>query len=177
GGEIATDRYEAVALFVQCARRARPDFVLDRAIEPVTRICRLVTGMPLAIELAAAWLRALPVEAVASEITRGLDILSSRYTNLPPRHRSMRVVLEQSWALLTPAEREVFRRLAVMRGSFRLEAAVHIADATLPVITDLVEKSLLIVEGERYRLHELLRQFGLEKLHQSPVVEQETYAR
>ncbi len=176
-GEVGVDRYEAVELFVQCARRARPDFALDRSIEPVTRICRLVTGMPLAIELAAAWLRALPVEAVASEITRGLDILSSRYTNLPPRHRSMRVVLDQSWALLAPAEREVFRRLAVMRGSFRLEAAVYIADATLPIITDLVEKSLLVVEGDRYTMHELLRQFGVEKLQQSPAVEQEAYDR
>jgi predicted ATPase/DNA-binding SARP family transcriptional activator len=173
----APERFEAVQLFVQCARRARSDFTLETAREAVARICRLVTGMPLAIELAAAWLRGLPVDAVAAELAHGLDILSSRYMSMPERHRSMRVVIDQSWALLEHAEREVYQQLAVLRGGFSLLAAQAIAGATLSIITTLVEKSLLVVEGERYTMHELLRQFALEKLERSPKVAADTYER
>jgi predicted ATPase/DNA-binding SARP family transcriptional activator len=157
--------FDAVRFFDQCARRARTTFVLAGELEHVVHVCRLVEGMPLAIELAAAWLRVLPVARIAEEIARGLDILTTRYQNVAPRHRSMRAVLDHSWALLDEQEQAVLQRLSVFQGGFRLEAATAVAEATLPLLAALVDKALLRVdEHGRYQMHGLLRQFALEKL-------------
>jgi predicted ATPase/DNA-binding SARP family transcriptional activator len=175
-GDLPWDTYESVQLFAAGARRARVDFALEPVLEPVVRICRLVEGMPLALELAAAWLKALPVEQVADEIERGLDILTARHRNLPERHRSMRVVLDQSWARLSEDEQQVFCRLAVFCGGFRLPAAQAIAGASLLILAALVEKSLLsVTPGGRYTLHDLVRQYALAKLKEAPFTEQEVY--
>ncbi|RIK38769.1 MAG: hypothetical protein DCC55_20105 [Chloroflexi bacterium] len=157
--------YDAVQLFVQSARRARGDFTLASNEQSVVRICRLVEGMPLALELAAAWLRLLPAAKVAQEIERGIDILTARHQNIPARHRSLRTILEQSWAMLSPNEAVVARRLAVFQGGFEQEAAEQVATATLLTLAGLVEKSLLrVTTTGRYQMHELLRQFAVEHL-------------
>ena len=89
--------YGAVQLFLQNAQRVRVGFTLTDAQKPaVIRICRLVGGMPLGIELAAAWVRALPCEEIAVEIERSLDLLVTSARNVPPRHRTMRAALEHS---------------------------------------------------------------------------------
>ncbi|MCL4301526.1 MAG: tetratricopeptide repeat protein [Anaerolineae bacterium] len=170
GADVASlERYDAVQLFVQSAARARVKFSLAAERAAVVRLCRLVEGMPLAIELAAAWLKVLPVEAIVAEIERGLDILTSRHQNVPERHRSMRVVLEQSWQLLAAHEREVFQRLSVFRGGFGPEAARAIAGASLIELAAFVEKSLLQVSSTgRYHIHELLRQYAAERLADTP---------
>jgi tetratricopeptide (TPR) repeat protein len=132
--------------------------------------------MPLAIELAAAWLKVLPVETIAAEIERGLDILTSRHQNVPERHRSMRVVLEQSWQLLTSREQEVFKRLSVFRGGFAHEAAHAVAGASLADLATFVDKSLLqVTPSQRYHIHELLRQYAAKWLAESPEDVAKTY--
>jgi predicted ATPase len=92
------EAYSAVQLFLSSARRVRRDFSLEPAVAPaLARICRLVEGMPLALELAAAWARVATVEEIAAEIERGLDLLATSAPDVPARHRSMRAVLDHSW--------------------------------------------------------------------------------
>ena len=165
----------AVQLFVERARRVRPDFDLVAEQDAVVHICRLVEGMPLALELAAAWTRTLPCAVIARELTNDLHILASPWRNVPERHRSIHAAFDHSWKLLTAAERGVFMRLAVFRGSFGRAAAVQVAAATLPILTALVDKSLLQCPAgspleERYQVHELVRQYAAERLEQSSVV-------
>lgn len=161
--------FDAIRLFVQHARKAKSDFVLTDKLEPtITRICRLLGGMPLAIELAASWVRVLPCEALAAEIERSLDILETSVRNMHPRHRNMRAVFEPTWEHLSVEERRVFSQLSVFRGGFTHEAAEQVAGASLQTLTTLVDKSLLRIDANgRYDLHELLRQYGEEHLHES----------
>jgi predicted ATPase/DNA-binding CsgD family transcriptional regulator len=167
--ETEIGNYGAVQLFVQNARRVQVGFALTDTQKPaVTRICRLVGGMPLGIELASAWVRALSCEEIAIEIERSLDILATPARNVPPRHRNMRAVLEHSWKLLTEEEQSVFRKLSVFRGGFTREAAEQVAGASLHTLATLVDKSLLRVDANgRYDVHELLRQYAREKLTES----------
>jgi predicted ATPase len=157
---------DAVQFFLQCAQRARVDFSLETEEEEVKRICRLVDGMPLALELAAAWLKVLSCKQIADEIERSLDILTARHHNIPANHRSMHTVLEESWRqLLDETEQQVLKRLSVIRGSFTQEAAMKIADASMLTLATLVEKALVrVTPGGRYQLHELLRQFAHRQL-------------
>lgn len=159
------DEYDAVRLFVQCARRTRPDFALAAERSAVLRICTLVEGMPLGIELAAAWLKVMTCEQIANEVARGLDFLTTRYQNIPERHRSMRAVLDHSWRLLATAEAEAIAQLAIFRGRFRQEAAQAITGTSLFTLATLVEKALVRVTPEGYyQLHELTRQYAEETL-------------
>ncbi len=170
-GEAIDDigQYDAVELFVRHAQRVRPVFSLDSERQCIMRVCEQVEGMPLALELAAAWLRRLPCREIVTEIKRGLDILENPARNVPARHRSMRAVLEHSWSLLTEAERDVLKKLSVFRGGFRREAAEQVTGATLGTLSALVDKSMLRVDADgRYDIHELMRQFGEEHLNLSP---------
>jgi predicted ATPase/DNA-binding SARP family transcriptional activator len=164
--DVSLEGYDALALFAQSARRARPGFDLAQERQQVVRICRLVEGMPLAIEMAAAWLKALSPGQIVHELERGLDIMSSSLRGVPTRHRSMRAVFDHSWNLLSAPERAVMGALSVFRGGFQADAAAAVAGASLPTLVGLVEKSLLRRAPEsRYQVHELLRQYAAEKLH------------
>jgi len=164
GGD-GLEKYDAVQLFVQSAQRARVEFSLAAVRAHVIRVCRLVEGMPLALELAATWLKVLPIEKIAQELEQNLNVLSTRLQNMPERHRSMRAVFDQSWQLLTETERNTLKQLSVFKGSFDHPAAEQVAGATLITLAILVEKSLLrVTESGRYQLHELLRQFAGAKL-------------
>ncbi|MGH2353778.1 MAG: ATP-binding protein, partial [Chloroflexota bacterium] len=165
--ELAADLedYSAVRLFAERARRVRWDFSLDAERAGVVRVCRLVEGMPLALELAAAWTKTLPCAEIATEIESSIDFLATRLRDVPERHRSMQAVFEQSWARLDGGERAVLRRLSVFRGGFRREAAEQVAGASIPTLSLLVDKSLLRLEVDgRYQIHELLRQYAEERL-------------
>jgi predicted ATPase/DNA-binding SARP family transcriptional activator len=171
-GREPLDRYDALRLFEQCAHRARADFSLALAQDAVLLICRLVDGLPLALELAAAWLHTLSAEAVADELAQGFEILTARRRNLPERHRSMRAVLAQSWVMLNQQEQQVLARLSVFRGGFTFQAAEAVAGASLLMMATLVEKALLrTTAAGRYQIHELLRQFAAEQLAARPVDE------
>ncbi|MDQ3250445.1 MAG: tetratricopeptide repeat protein [Chloroflexota bacterium] len=157
--------YDAVRLFAQCARRTLPSFALEGERAAVLRLCTLVEGMPLGIELAAAWLKVMSCEQIAQEITRGLDFLTARYQNIPLRHRSMRAVMEHSWALLAADEGEAIARLSIFRGRFSHEAAGAITGASLFTLATLVEKALVrVTPDSQCQLHELTRQYAEEQL-------------
>jgi predicted ATPase/DNA-binding CsgD family transcriptional regulator len=163
------DVYSAVQLFAERARHVRRDFSLAEERAGVVRICQLVEGMPLAIELAVSWLKTLRCAEIAAEIHRHLDFLSTRLRDVPERHRNMQAVFDQSWQLLTQEEQEVFQRLSVFQGGFQREAARQVAGASLAVLSSLVDKSLLRREPDgRYQMHELLRQYAAEQLITSP---------
>jgi predicted ATPase/DNA-binding CsgD family transcriptional regulator len=172
--------YGAVQLFVQNARRVQPAFSVTDEQAAINRICALVQGMPLALELASAWTRVLSCAEIATEIERGLDILQTSARNVPERHRSMRAVLDQSWERLTAGEQAVLRKLALFRGGFTRESAAMIADASLHALSALVDKSWLYRSAStgRYDLHELVRQFAAERLADSGETEMlsRTYA-
>ncbi|MBI5959009.1 MAG: tetratricopeptide repeat protein [Chloroflexi bacterium] len=179
GTEIPPERleqYGAVQLFVQTARRAQSDFALSADNQlTVRRICQLVEGMPLALELAAAWLPVLAVDEIAHEIERSLDFLTTSLRNFPTRHRSLRAVFGSSWERLTPVEQGVLCKLALFRAGFTRSAAETVAGASLPVLLSLARKSLLSRSPtQRYFMHELLRQFAEEKLIDDPALRQHT---
>jgi len=155
------EAYSAIQLFVERAQQVRADLSLANEQAAVILICQLVEGMPLALELAAGWAKALRTDEIAVEIQRSLDFLSTSLRNVPQRHQSMQAVFEQTWERLTDEEQCVFRTLSVFSGSFQREAAEAVADVSLRALLDLVDKSLLTREPNgRYHMHELLRQYA-----------------
>lgn len=156
----------AAQLFVQSARRVRAGFAPNASErEIIGHICALVEGLPLALVLAGAWVRMLPPAEIAQEIERDLAFLESDQRNAPERHRSLSAVFDYSWRLLAEEERAVLRRLAVFRRGATRTAAEAVAGATLPILSTLVDNSLLRrEENGRYFLHEVIRQFALQKL-------------
>jgi predicted ATPase/DNA-binding SARP family transcriptional activator len=167
---IFDQHYGAMSLFIQRGEQIRAGLALsEQDVSHIIRICQSVQGSPLALELAASWLRVLTCAEIAQEIEQCLDILTSSLRDVPERHRSMRAVFEQSWRLLSEAEQSVLRRLSVFRGGFRRSAAQEVAGGSLLILTSLVDKSLLrLADSGRYQIHELLRQFAAEKLAESP---------
>jgi DNA-binding SARP family transcriptional activator/predicted ATPase len=173
-----TTAYSAVQLFLQTARRLDSGFdVSDNDLSYLARICHLLEGMPLAIELAAGWVDVLSLAGIADEIQHGLDFLETEWRDAPARHRSMRAAFDGSWRRLGEAEQQVLAQLSVFRGGFTRAAAREVAGADLRTLARLVDRSLLQFhhDRERYQLHELLRQYGAEKLAQDP--ESEAAAR
>ena len=162
--------YPAVQLFVRRSHRVRPDFVLDAgAGEAVARICQLTEGLPLAIELAAAWMRTLPPAQIVEELARGLALLASTAHDIPERHRSMAAVFEHSWTLLDNEAQMALAQLSVFRGGFDQAAAQAVAHAGLPLLQALVDRSLLRMDDTgRFDMHPLVRQFAGDRLSQSP---------
>ncbi len=139
-----TEPSEAAELFVTAGRRAAPLFDPDtQQLDVIEGIVERLEGSPLAIELAAGWLRVMDVESIDAELARGIDVLETDAPDRSPRHTSMRRVLEESWSLLRPRERVVMRRLAAFRGGFTLDAAREVAEAELPTMLALVNKSFL----------------------------------
>lgn len=156
----------ALQLFLARAQQNSSDFVLtDETQAVVARICKLVGGMPLAIELAAAWVNTLTVAEIADELQRSIDFLVLSQRDMAPRHRSMKAVFDHSWALLSPEERTVLAQLALFRGGFRREEAVAVTGVNLYVLASLMDKSLISrTTSGRYELHELVRQYAYDQL-------------
>ncbi len=160
------EAYPSTNLFLQHAQHLRPTFVPTSSdATAIAHICRAVEGLPLAIELSAAWTSTLSCEEIAREIQSGIDFLSGAFRDLPPRHRSMRAVFDHSWRLLQASEQQVMRRLAVFRGGFTRRAAEQVAGASLRQLSALVAKSLVRHgDGGRYDLHELIGQYSAAQL-------------
>ncbi|WP_082973869.1 LuxR C-terminal-related transcriptional regulator [Mycobacterium sp. E740] len=170
---------EAIELFTDRARRARPNFaVTDDNAVIVTEICRRLDGMPLAIELAAARVRALSLDDIADSLHDRFRLLTGGARTAVRRQQTLRASVDWSHALLTEPERVLFRRLAVFMGGFSLTAAQAVGGTTdverfqvLDELSLLVDKSLVIPENDRgatrYRLLETVRQYALEKLGES----------
>jgi DNA-binding SARP family transcriptional activator/predicted ATPase len=169
-GRDALEKFSAMRLFVQSASRARVGFQLrDEDIPAVARIAQLVGGMPLALELAAAWAPVLTCSEIAAEIERNLDLLETDLQDVPERQRSIRAAFDHSWQLLSAREKQIFAAASVFRGGFTLRTAGEILEVSLRELMALAGKSLLHRTPEgHFVLHELLRQYGAEKLAQDP---------
>ena len=158
------EAFDAVRLFAQAARRVEPALVPAAEAAAIVDICHAVEGLPLALELAAAWTRVLSCTAIAAELKRGAALLRSDDGAHPARHASIEAVFDQSWRLLAPAEREALARLSVFRGGFTADAARAVAGAPLPVLGALADKSLVRKDGARMNLHPLVHQFAEARL-------------
>ena len=171
--------YEAVRLFADRAALSQPGFaVAAHNAATLVAICRHLDGIPLAIELAAARVRALSVEAIASRLGDRFRLLAGGTRTALPRHQTLRAAMDWSYDLLPESERELLQRLAVCAGAFSLEAAQAVGApddgdglGVLDLLTHLVDKSLVTVDQQasdvRYRLLETIRQYGREKLVES----------
>jgi len=170
--------YGAVQFFTACARRVRRDFDFAAECPSIVRLCQLVEGMPLALELSAGWVKALSCAEIVGEFEHGQSALVARYRDLPARHRSVQAAFDRSWGLLSSAERDLLSQLSVFRGGFSRRAAQQVAGATLDQLSSLIDKSLLQrAPGGRYQMHELLRQSAQAKLAQSGEADREAHDR
>ncbi len=169
------ESYSSVALFLHRAYRVNSDFSLSPTEKPyIVRICQLLEGIPLGIELAATWVRVLSCQEIAHEIEKmytpphNLDFLVTSLQDVPQRHQSLRLVFEHSWELLTEDEQRIFSQLSVFEGGCSRKAIETITGASLFLISALVDKSLLMRSRlNRYEMHEVLRQYAIEKLWQT----------
>ncbi|HEX5692775.1 MAG TPA: NB-ARC domain-containing protein, partial [Roseiflexaceae bacterium] len=134
------EEYDAVQLFLTHARRVQPGFDPASAHDAVIQICMMTGGLPLALELAASWLKGLHAAHIAQAVRRNIDMLSTTTRNVEPRHRSLRAVFDQSWALLSEHEQQIFARLSVFPGSFSGDAAAQVVGASFIDLAALVEK-------------------------------------
>jgi predicted ATPase/DNA-binding SARP family transcriptional activator len=165
GAEADAAGYPAVELFEERARLLRPGFRPATDLAGVARVCRLVAGAPLAIELAARWVRSASPAAIADRLAAGGELLETTAPDVEPRHRSIRSVIDWSWELLGDSERQALGRLSVLRGGFDLDAAAAVAGADLPLLAALVDHSQVEVDADgRYGIHELLRQYAAQRL-------------
>ena len=163
----ALARYAAVQMFVVCARRSEPSFALTQANAPaVARICRLVAGMPLAIELAAAWICTLSAAEIADEIARGIDFLAGEKGDLPARQQRVSLVLEAVWQQMAADDAALFARLSVFAGGFTRRGARALFQASMPSLRRLASAALIRydLDASRYHIHELLRGYGAARL-------------
>jgi len=159
---------QAIHLFGQTAQRVNPKFDLAGQAAAASEICRLVDGLPLAVELAASWTRLMPCDRIAQQIRQDFDFLSAGPRDAPERHRSLRALFDHSWQLLSPPEQAALARLSTFRGGFAPQEAAAVTGAAWPVLVGLVDKSLVVAQANgRYDLHELTRQYAAAKLHEA----------
>ncbi len=161
--------FSAISLFIERARRVRHNFSAADEMAGIIQICQVVEGLPLALEMAAAWTKSMNCATIASEIRGNLNFLETSLRDVPVRHRSILAVINQSWQTLSPEERQVYARLSVFKGGFQRQAAEQVAGAILSILSALVDQSLLRWEpDDRYQIHELLRQFAADHLEADP---------
>ena len=172
-------QYDAVQLFLTGAQRVSPDYSpAESDLQAIIQICQRVQGLPLGILLASAWVGSFSLAEIISEVGNSLDFLATRWIDVPPRHRSMRATFDYSLSLQSPREREIFHNLCVFRGGFNRVAARKVSQASPHELRAFVEKSLLQRNRpDRYEIHELLRQYGIEILEQSTDASQAAHER
>ncbi|MBI3660493.1 AAA family ATPase [Candidatus Acetothermia bacterium] len=175
----ALQDYESVNLFVERAKANESKFRLSSENAQATaQVCYQLDGIPLAIELAAAWVRALSVEQIASRLGDRFHLLIGGNRAALPRHQTLRATMDWSYQLLSEKEQTLLRQLSIFAGGWTLEAAEAVcadeliqSQEVMELLTHLVDKSLVLVEkqGEvlRYKLLETVRQYGAEKLREA----------
>lgn len=157
---------DALTLFLTRIRQTQQGFQLQQeSLTTAVNICKILDGLPLGIELAAAAIFEKGIKIVSAEIATNLDVLTSKITNLPERHRNLRAAFEVSWQLLDAHEKTSLANLSVFSNGFDQPAALKVADSSVDVLAVLSYKSLIHFDGiERYTMHEIIRQFAAEKL-------------
>ena len=164
------EQYSSVQLFTQNARRVSPGFTLhaeDRSA--IIRICILVEGLPLGIELSSAWVRAFSCQEIADSIQQNLDFARTSSPDVSPRHRSLRAAFEHSWGLLSEEDRRTLGKLSIFRNGFSLHAAETLANATNIMLAAYVDKSMVVRQSSgRYLIPETLRSYVITSLQADP---------
>ncbi len=174
-------QYAAIQLFEQRARQvvagfpSLPDARRQEAYPQIARICKLLHGIPLGIELAAGWVDQFTCQEIADKIGADLDFLTTSLRDIPDRHHSLRAVFDHSWELLLAEEQSILRKLSVFQGTFTRSTARVITGAAPHQLSGLVNKSFLQEEiSERYSMHPLLQQFLVPELSADPIEDQHT---
>jgi predicted ATPase/DNA-binding SARP family transcriptional activator len=167
----ASTSYEAVEFFLHCVKRVCPHYVLEAGdLSHIVHICQLVDGLPLGIELAAAWVRTLSCREIAYAIADDAHNLATIWTNMPERHASLGAVCARSWQFLNANEQLIAEQLSLFCGGFDSLAAQAIAGASLPSLMSLTDKSLLrhtlanVQGGGRFQMHEVIRRYARNRL-------------
>ena len=162
--------YSSIKLFLESMRRHSPSVKADDDdLEHIMDICQSIAGVPLGIELAAAWVRVLSFREILGEIRKNLELLSSETRDFPGRHRSIRTVFEYSWNILDELDRNAFRDISVFRGGFTKDAAEEVAGISAFGLLSIMDKSLLRKAPDgRFEIHELLREYAREKAEENP---------
>lgn len=170
-GEVDALDFASIQLFIERARQQDPHFYVDRqTLREISELAALVHGNPLAMELAARWIRHLSIAELAAAFRHEDGVLlSTRQPDVPLRHRSMEAVFEASWRLLSLEAQQALAKLTVFRGAFSRQAALAVTQDSVDQLQELVNHSLLHIVQEstgrkKYVLHELLRQFAALKL-------------
>ena len=170
--DIQSIQSDAVHLFVQRAHALRQSFSVEKNLQAVARICKSVQGLPLALELAASWIRVLTAREIADQISQNLCAISANLNNIPERHRTIQAVFDSSWRWLNTEEQHVMSKLSVFTSGFTLQAAGQVAGASVPILASLVDKSFLSRDSRsqdvsRYEVHALVRQYAYTRLQES----------
>lgn len=166
--------YTARQLFVESARRIHPGFELGRDnVGHLDRVCQLLGGMPLGLELAASWVEMYSVSEIAGEIQKGIDILETDMRDIPERHRSLRAVCDSTWNQLDAIEQEIFASLSIFRNGFTRDAAQNVTGASIRILGSLQNKSLIqyLPARQRHNVHPYLLSYGKERLKGMPEAE------
>jgi predicted ATPase/class 3 adenylate cyclase/DNA-binding SARP family transcriptional activator len=168
GQELSqVSQFESVQLFVKTAQRVAQYEVAEYEWTAIARICQLLEGMPLGIEMAAAWTKVLSCIEIDAEIARDFDFLTTSWHGMPERHRTLRAVFDYSWNLLSTKEQDVFLRLAIFPDGFTRQAAFEVVGGTLHLLMALVDKSFLRrVSSGRFEIHPVLKHYADEKLEE-----------
>ncbi len=170
---------DAAALFAAIAARLQPEFKLTPANRPlIAEICQNVDHLPLAIELVAAWVREIDLAQINTQITQHPNRIKTAMFDTPKRQRSIRIVLEHTWGRLTPAGQQALMGFAVFRGGFQARASANILKTSPGVLAELQNHSLITAqESGRFSIHELIRQFSLQKCAQNPAQFEQNQAK
>ena len=166
GQEQDLDSFDAVRLFISRAERFSNRFVLTEAtLRDIAELTRRVEGMPLALDLAATWVRGLSVGEVLAQLREGFELLHSGGRDVPERQRNLLAILDFSWRLLSGPEQSVLAQLSVFRGGFALDAAQRVAGAHLGLLLRFINQALVRrADDGRYELHELVRHYAEQRL-------------
>jgi predicted ATPase/DNA-binding SARP family transcriptional activator len=166
------DEYGAVRLFHEAGHRHLNHFSLQDHAASIVRICQLVDGLPLALELAATWLKSMSCEEIAARLETDVGLLSTRERGVPLRHTSVQAIFDHSWNLLSPEQRRALVRLSVLHGRFDFAAAEAVAAVTRAELEGLIDHSFVrwSASEQTYTIHELLRQFAAKKLADDPAM-------
>ncbi len=160
--------YDGVKLFMNGALRIKPDFSpSDDDKYWINHICRIVHGLPLAIEIVSAWIKVLSCKEIALEIEKNIDFLTASLRDTVERHRSLRAVFDYSWKLLKENEKRALRYLSVFKGGFTRESAEKVANVNMNLLLSLIEKSFVKKENSRYNMLNLTLRYVEEKLKQN----------
>ncbi len=158
--------YASVSLFLRSAAQVRASFALTAEnARSINQLCHLIDGLPLALQLSATWLRAMPLSDILAALEQGLDLLATDMRDIPQRQRSMRAIFESTWNLLSGEEKTVMETLSICRDGFNQEAAKAIAGADPLLLSQIIDHALLSHQGQsRYLMHPLTRQYAGEML-------------